>query len=847
MNAEKITTNTPKAYIHFERATQVAFFHNSREAFLPQTSYEELRSKNICDRTAAEARALFQKLDAEADAAFYEKSGRRTNMKEGNKIWEYVCLLKEENTWEDVERLMRRVEQETGYTTLQASLHEDEGHVDENGIFRKNRHIQVDVFTRSLEDGRSLSLENYGRKDLMKRLQKIVSEELGLEEGEPKELTKRKHIPHRKYRAMKEAEKQAAKDKEWEQKLEKNNAEWQEKLAQNNKEWEQKKAAWEAKQAEREARQAEWEKKLPEIMARKEQYSKFVIDKIDWEAAKTGKKLAYEMEMLGLNFADINNPQGNILIEAQKSAIRNVFKMLGVTAQLAVFLLNKTLANDEKIKSDAKIYNVESTLLRAVDFIANSDTANGEELKKLIQRTFRTIPEDKRRELFEYAIENAPTEELRNDIKALVEGRFDDIVKSATAQRRIENRDLRQALREYSEEIKRIRDELKAMDEENRILVAAERALLREKGAGREQYADQEAENRKRLEELKTLKDEQKALKKAIDEQKQPEQKDAQTIRELNEKIAELTSKIAEITAENAKKQKELKAEKEEAEKDKIKLKDKIEELEAEKIIPQDIFDEINRVHYGIEPETLHDMAIDERDAALDERDEALKRVKELENELKQQQKPEKQREEPKPEPEPKPEEQKPLKRSDGSEQSEAKPEPELIKKDDNLGIFGYERYVPEPRRHRFDEYEPRKREDDRPRYVEPEPREEPIFRDPWTEIEEAMEKWKKADSEVEKNLLKNNILQNIEKYEKSGVPPHRQLTLDAYVQTLRPNLAADAEALRQMRELEMERKRQAAELEKKYEDVKKSVKQEADARQTNLKKKRNDELEMGR
>ena len=82
MDAEKIETNTPKAYIHFERATAVAFFHNSREAFLPQTSYEELRGKNICDRTAAEARALYKKLDEQADAAFLAKSGRRTNMKE---------------------------------------------------------------------------------------------------------------------------------------------------------------------------------------------------------------------------------------------------------------------------------------------------------------------------------------------------------------------------------------------------------------------------------------------------------------------------------------------------------------------------------------------------------------------------------------------------------------------------------------------------------------------------------------------------------------------------------------------------------------------------------------------
>ena len=208
-----------------------------------------------------------------------------------------------------------------------------------------------------------------------------------------------------------------------------------------------KKAEWEAKQAEREARQEEWERKLPEIMARKEQYSRFVTDKIDWEQAKTAKMLARELEMLGVNFAGIANPNGNILVEAQKSAIHNIFKMLGATAQLAVFMLNKTLQNDEKIKSDAKIYNVEATLLRAVDYVANSDPANAEELKIKIKRTLMTIPDDKRRELFEYAIENAPTEELRNDIRALIEGRFSDNAKAEQAKKRIENRDLRAALK----------------------------------------------------------------------------------------------------------------------------------------------------------------------------------------------------------------------------------------------------------------------------------------------------------------------------------------------------------------------------------------------------------------
>ena len=529
MDAEKITTNAPKAYIHFERATAVAFFHNSREAFLPQTSYEELRGKNICDRTAAEARALFQKLDAEADAAFLAKAGRRTNMKEGNKIWEYICLLKEDNTWEDVERLMRRVEQETGYTTLQASLHEDEGHFDEHGVFKKNRHIQVDVFTRSLEDGRSLSLENYGRKDLMKRLQKIVSEELGLEAGEPKELTKRKHIPHRKYRAMKEAEKQA---------------EYEQKLAQNNK---------------------EWERRMPEIMAARRRNEQFLNDKVDWETLKTANRAFMAWHDISTDILGYPNPHGNVLTEQAKGALASIFRLFGTVSQLAIFLLTRREARELKLQNTLNVYKVSENLQRAINLIKNDTTNDYVKIVEKIQNIYNNLPHDKRAELIELAILHAPNSEIREDIRALVNGDFHKIARTEQAQKRIENRDLRAELRIFSEEIRKFKEELCELDEENRILVAAERAILREKGAGRSEYAEQEAQNRERIEAIKRLKDEVKDLKKTIEEQKQTQDKDAKIIKQQAEKIKELTDKLAEITAENAKKQKELEAEKKEA------------------------------------------------------------------------------------------------------------------------------------------------------------------------------------------------------------------------------------------------------------------------------------------
>ena len=761
----KIRDNGAEACIHFKKAEQIAFFHNSREAFLPETSHEELRQKNECDKTAEEARALFEELSAKADENFLKNTGRRTNMKAENKLWESVLNLRERHTMADVQRLNARIQEITGFIPIQTAIHRDEGHTDEKtGDFIQNVHAQTTWLTQNPETGKSMAYLLFGQKDVYRKIQDIVAEELGMTRGKPAEITGAKHFKNmRDYKQMKRAEGKL-------------NKEWEAKLEANNKAWQEKQAAWEAKLAEREAKREEWERKFPEIMEARERRSKFMSDKIDWEQIRESGRYRLAFIQMGNDIAGWPNPQGNFLLEAQKDAIRSIFYIFGSVTQLAVFIAKKTWENDEKIKNEVDIFKVRENLNRAVAIIANDCGQNPSELQDKIYRILKQIPEHKQRELFDYAIQHAPTEELKNDIKALVEGRFSDIAKSETAQRRIENRDLKAELRIFAEEARKIKEELKALDEENRLLNLAERAILREKSAGRDEYADQEAANRKRLEEIKGLKDEVKRINNELNNQKQREQKDAQTIKEQAEQIEKLTAQIAELTRANIAKQKELER-----------------ELEQEKAARKTA-------------ETL----------------DAFDIIDELEGQLKEHEEPK----QPKPEP-------------------EQKPEP---KKDDNLNIYGYSRPTPEPRR-RFDEYE--RKIDDRPKYepepVKPEP--EP-FRDPWEEISDAMEKWKKADSEVEKNIIKTEVLKNIEKYEKSGIPPHRQMSLDSYVRALNYDpAAADAEAIRQMREreLELEKKRQAErETSQKFEDVKKNVKQETDAKQTAIKKKRKDELEMG-
>ena len=776
---------------------RVAPFHNSREGFIPETSRPELASKNKCSCSALAALQKIKDWDAKADAAYAKThGGRKSPVKEANKCWEAVINLNSRHTMADVKKLTKKLEKITGYKAAQIAIHKDEGHVNDEGDFVRNIHAHVIFYARDVKTGLSISTANYGRKDLMRQMQDAVADELGMERGRPVEETGRKHLSPRAYKAQKRQEAAIAeKDKEYELKLEKNNAEWQEKLAQNNKEWEQKKAEWEAKQAEREAKQAEWEKKLPEIMAARRRNEQFLNGKVDWETLKTANKAFLLWHDISTDLLGYPNPHGNLIIEQAKDSLASIFRLFGTVSQLAIFLLTRTEARELKLKNAMDVYKVSENLQRAVNLVANDVSNDHRKIAEKIQSVFTNLPHDKRQELIELAILHAPNSEIHDDIRALVNGEFHKIARTEAAQKRIENRDLRAELKEYAAETKRIKDELKQMDEENRVLNAAERALLREKGANREEYAVQEAANKARQEGIQKLKDEAKKLKKDLDEQKQREEKDAKTIAEQAQKIKELNDKIAQITAENVAKQRELEAE-------------KAKRKEAEIITPQMLQD-------------------------------AFSIIDDLEQKLKQ---PEPEKIEPKQPEQPKPE--------------QPKPEPKPVKKDDNLNIFGYARPNIEPRR-RLDDIE-RKIEPDRPRYEpepirEPEkiesekPREEPIFRDPWKEIENDLERWKKANSEVDKKILSLQILQNIEKYEKSGwdIPLHRQLSIDSF---RRAASYDPADAIHRERERELERKRQeAAELlDKKYEDVKKNIKQEDDARQTAIKKKRKDELEFG-
>nr|WP_314469991.1 hypothetical protein [uncultured Campylobacter sp.] len=541
----KIKDNNAKASINFQKANmKVAAFHNAREAFAPKSSHAELAEKNECSCSALAAIKKIQKWDQQADVNYAKThGGRRSPVKETSKVWEAVVNLRENHTMKDVRKLVKKLEQKTGYKAAQIAIHRDEGHVSDDGDFIQNIHAHILFYARDPKTGLSLSTKHYGQTEFFEEIQDLVADELQMERGRSARETGAKHENMHSYKARKQAERaERAQNKEWEAKLEA-----------NNKAWQERQAEWERKQAEREAKREEWERKIPEIMAARRRNEQFLNDKVDWETLKTANRAFIAWHDISTDLLGYPNPNGNLLVEQAKGSLASIFRLFGSVSQLAIFLLTRTEARELKLQNTLNVYKVSENLQRAINLVKNDTTNDHVKIVEKIQNVYNNLPVDKRQELIELAILHAPNAEIREDIKAVVEGRFSHIARTEQAQKRIENRDLRAELREFSEEIRKLKNELRELDEENRILNLAERAILREKGAGRAEYAEQEAQNRERIEDIQKLKDEIKDLKKTIDEQKQTQEKDAETIKRQAAQIKELNKKIEELTDKNAK------------------------------------------------------------------------------------------------------------------------------------------------------------------------------------------------------------------------------------------------------------------------------------------------------
>jgi len=162
-----------KASIHLAKAAKGGLKHNDRsesrepDYLLPA----EFRLQNEVDRSATEAEQMIKDLYQEAKENYAKERGQKLQAK--SYVWEAVVNLNKEHTLDDVQRLAKAIEKETGFTSVQVAIHRDEGHINERGVPQYNLHAHLTFFTLDRQTGKQLM-----RRDITPSQRKELESEI---------------------------------------------------------------------------------------------------------------------------------------------------------------------------------------------------------------------------------------------------------------------------------------------------------------------------------------------------------------------------------------------------------------------------------------------------------------------------------------------------------------------------------------------------------------------------------------------------------------------------------------------------------------------------------------------
>jgi len=207
-----------KSSINFAKASNGGLHHNDRSekkepAYLLPVEH---RLKNDFDVSAHEAENKIKDLYSQAKEN-YKKTFKQP-LKAKSYLWEAVVNLNKKHTLEDVQRLTKEIEKETGFTSVQIAIHRDEGHINERGGVQRNIHAHITFFTLNKKTGQQLyrralterqKRENPDLKAMdrnrLSKLQDITAEILNMQRG--KKGSRAVRLSHNQYKAVKQAEK----------------------------------------------------------------------------------------------------------------------------------------------------------------------------------------------------------------------------------------------------------------------------------------------------------------------------------------------------------------------------------------------------------------------------------------------------------------------------------------------------------------------------------------------------------------------------------------------------------------------------------------------------------------
>ena len=190
---QKYVDNGSIACASFEVGTHFGIKHNGRVGKLPKSSYAKYRHLNEENMDWLTASKLEAELLAQADANYFLKTGQKRQQKgkQSREIMELCINLRLEHTMEDVEKIVKWLEEKTGFKATYITIHRDEGHTDlESGNFVANIHAHVRFCTLDPETGKSLARKALHPQKLA-QLQQICAEMLNMPAGKAGAKTKR--------------------------------------------------------------------------------------------------------------------------------------------------------------------------------------------------------------------------------------------------------------------------------------------------------------------------------------------------------------------------------------------------------------------------------------------------------------------------------------------------------------------------------------------------------------------------------------------------------------------------------------------------------------------------------
>jgi hypothetical protein len=185
-----------KSSIHIKpRSIIKAVLHNARVFDLDYAIRDKSENEDKILKSKEYLKLLLSNIKLDYQKHSYR--GRKLP-KNATPIREGVVNLEAHHTMKDLKDMSNKIAKEMGVEILSLSIHKDEGHINSEGEEEINYHAHI-LFNYYNFDTHKIV---HHQSNLMSQIQTMVAEELGMERGVSKKITKAKHIPHGQYRVI---------------------------------------------------------------------------------------------------------------------------------------------------------------------------------------------------------------------------------------------------------------------------------------------------------------------------------------------------------------------------------------------------------------------------------------------------------------------------------------------------------------------------------------------------------------------------------------------------------------------------------------------------------------------